>query len=477
MKKKQIINLFAAILLPCQSIEILEKKVSTVSEPLYVEVFRELNSLWSRLMAQKTTSSIPALWQPEDQSCLEKTEQMQKVLKESSLVVPDEKGYLNVQAQYLIQRSLNAEAEKLLQRVLKMHPTSVEANYFLAQIYKMNKSKISDREKHLKRVLVEKSVQPFEADLQIDVLRQLIMEFSFDPLETQKYLDLWTQKAPSAPELWLKRAEISHQLKDAVKLEETLSHLTGEAQNYYGAKAAMLRGSFDIAEEKATNFINANSDRKKDLEIRKWLVERLILRGVVQSARTLAEKSLLQYPNEPELLKAFVKAVMTGAFDKENSIKDLESALITAPDAYELSFKLLDELLKNSRPSSPVEPMPDKAQIKQAEGLIRRLDSMKNLQRQDQLYVTIWKMNILFGKRIFTDADAMFNRAEQVVLASKKDLFPESSLLKEYDFWILGSKIKKSRGLFQESKDLIQRGLSRAKTQEDRQNLLKALSG
>jgi thioredoxin-like negative regulator of GroEL len=470
--------LFAAFLLPCQNFSELENRALSEIQGELVQVFREANLLKDTLVRNRTEGVSSGKWTEDDRKCLQSTEKLQQQLSERKYPKADDKELLVQMGYHLFQQGEFEESRKKLAQAIEAHPTHIEANILLARILAFSKDKSLDREKHLRRVLVEVPINPYEENLQIEAIKALVLDMYLDPLEAQKLMDQWLKLRPDSEEIWLKRAEVSLKLKDAKKLEESLGKIPEPLKYYYSARAAQLRGSQDIAEENAMRYITAEGvEKTKDIEMRVWLGETLISRKVVRSARDLAEKSLLKYPQEDRLMSIVVRAILGGAVSETNPIRDIEKAVALAPDSLEILYRLLDELLLPWLPSLEKPVFPDPSTVKQAEGVIRRISSLKRVKAESDLSVVAqsWLISLKFGKKVFSEADALFNNLEKSVQSSRKSPFGVVSKFSEADFWILGSQIKRARGQFQEAKDVLQKGLTRVKTPEERELILKRL--
>jgi hypothetical protein len=469
--------LLAALLVPCQQFSKIEEKIQKLEPGSAVEIFNELNSLRDRLEAQKKSQGVAASWTSDDSACLEKTETQQKVLfdkiktlNESQLLGSEAVAY------YLLQENKVSEAQSILLKLIESNPTALVPNYFYSWSLRNEKANLSLREKHLKRVFIEKPKNEFENEIQLKALRDLTVDIPLDVLELQKYLDIWVERDPNSKELWLQRATVSLKLKDPKKIEESLSNLSPADNYYFAMQAGRLRGQGDKVEDSAQSFLNLGlSQDPRDLEVRVILIESLLSRKVHRSARNLAEKSLEKYPTHKGLRDLVVASILAGAVDDKNPIRDLEKSLLLFPESTQLMVKLLDEILKPARPSVETPQIPADSTIKQAEGLVRRIRNAKGISDAHRNIAESWYATLQFYKKIFSESDFLFAQLEKNVLAQKKSPFDSASAFKESDFWILGAKVKRARGQFQEAKMLIQKGIERSQSVEEKQILLKFL--
>lgn len=452
------IFLAAIMAIPCQKrLEELETQTRNLTEGLFFEVATKI--------FQETTA-LNAETSPEKSTCLERLQKLKSEIGSKSLDLADKPDYWVVKGRILADLGQKNEAQKAFTRALELFPTHLKGNFHLTRLLV---SGSPEKEKHLRRVLVEKPKDYEENDLLKKSLVDLVNEFNLDSSESLAFIEKALALDPLQKDLWQKKAEIALKAKDGNKLLESIGRLNEDVRNYFTGKAHQVLGQNSLAEEAFRSYLMQPGSLKKEWEVdtRLWLAGWYIEQKLFGTARPLLEESLEKFPGESKFADLHGECFRRGPLDATDPEGDLRRALFKNPNSPVIVKALIDFGLKGSELDLVNPTFPEKNKMTQAEGLIRRFEIINRDNRESSWEIEIWKVSLLWHKKLFTRASNLW---EDLGTRLNQDSKVTPQVWMKY--YVAGARIFRSRGRFTEAKVLLTDGLKKIKDPE-LQNVIK----
>jgi hypothetical protein len=171
------------------------------------------------------------------------------------------------------------------------------------------------------------------------------------------------------------------------------------------------------------------------------------------------EGALKKSPGSQKFLALYEQALDKGALDSQKLKEDLQRALSFYPASTQIQLRLVEVLMGSSDPSSQ--------ELRQAEALVDRILARDPAQI-DALY---FKVLILQKRKAFTVAEKFVS----LMLENLRKTQATKARSPEANMWIAASQNFKARGLFGEGERILQEGLNRVETREDKEKIRQAL--
>ena len=446
----------------CSDLSILAKRSESVSQKDFIPFFGEALDCYTDLEQKRSGDGLS----PKEESCYA---QLDQTLADLQLRAPPEmrsKALFHQQlGEYFLLKQKLREAKKSFSAAVDLDTTSIVPNYRLSQMAQQDDD-LELEARHLKRALTEVPQNELASEAQNEAFRRYLNFFDPDPAEGLKLVEKWKKLSVSTKEVFVVEAKLLWRLKDAEALAKLLPVLEEPAKSLYSGYLSLLRkeGAQAVAHFSA-HLKNPARDKTQDGPLLKILAKALLEAPSPKNARAVAEKGLVMSPRDRDFKTLHEQAISAGGFDAKNAVTDLQDAADLNPESLAIQLKILEFILKGV-PKSNADADPE--QLKAAEPHLERILTKD----PGNLDASFWKGVLLYHRKSFSAADALF---VEVLDRVRKGDKPQLNV-RVADVFIVAANLKKSRGYFDEAKDLLQEGLALVGDQRQKAEIRRELS-